>query len=173
MGLEAAAGAAPGALATAGRLRVESAERQSDDEILEHVRNALVTDPALADIGIHVGRTGRQEPARVPEQVHGAIDISAADGIVTLDGRVPGLGRKRLVGVLAWWVPGSRNVVNDAARRNEFQRLVLVAPPKTLGDLRAELDDHAQRLVVGELAHDLVHTPLPELRRHLASVLPE
>jgi protein required for attachment to host cells len=64
-------------------------------------------------------------------------------------------------------------VINDAARRKEFQRLVLVAPPKTLGDLRAELDDHARRLVVGEVPHDLIRTPLPELRHHLASVLPD
>jgi len=31
---------------------------------------------------------------------------------VTLDGEVPGLESKRLAGVLAWWVPGSRDVVN-------------------------------------------------------------
>ena len=32
--------------------------------------------------------------------------------MVTLDGRVPGLAHKRLAGVLAWWVPGVRDVVN-------------------------------------------------------------
>jgi osmotically-inducible protein OsmY len=33
-------------------------------------------------------------------------------GVVTLDGQVPSLSHKRLAGVLAWWVPGSREVVN-------------------------------------------------------------
>ena len=32
--------------------------------------------------------------------------------MVTLDGEVPGLGLKRLAGGIAWWVPGSRDVIN-------------------------------------------------------------
>jgi osmotically-inducible protein OsmY len=35
-----------------------------------------------------------------------------ADGVVTLAGRVISLSHKRLAGVLAWWVPGCRDVVN-------------------------------------------------------------
>jgi osmotically-inducible protein OsmY len=31
---------------------------------------------------------------------------------VLLEGRVPSLSHKRLAGVLAWWVPGSTNVLN-------------------------------------------------------------
>jgi osmotically-inducible protein OsmY len=34
---------------------------------------------------------------------------------VTLNGRVPGLVSKRLVGVMAWWIPGVRDVVNGIA----------------------------------------------------------
>jgi osmotically-inducible protein OsmY len=34
------------------------------------------------------------------------------EGVVTLDGEVSSLAHKRLCGVLAWWVPGSRDVVN-------------------------------------------------------------
>jgi osmotically-inducible protein OsmY len=34
------------------------------------------------------------------------------DGVVTLNGEVPSLSHKRLAGVLAWWVPGCRDVVN-------------------------------------------------------------
>ncbi|MFY9874335.1 MAG: BON domain-containing protein, partial [Rhodomicrobium sp.] len=33
-------------------------------------------------------------------------------GIVTLNGAIPGLTSKRLAGVMAWWVPGVRDVVN-------------------------------------------------------------
>ena len=32
-----------------------------------------------------------------------------------LNGRMPGLASKRLAGVLAWWVPGARDVVNGIA----------------------------------------------------------
>ena len=63
-------------------------------------------------------------------------------------------------------------LLNEAAGRDEFQRLVLVAPPKVLGDLRAELDEHSRKRVTGELAKDLIRTPAHELRSHLEIVLP-
>jgi osmotically-inducible protein OsmY len=54
--------------------------------------------------------TSVREP---PLLLRGQIEIS--DGVVTLNGEVPGLGLKRLAGVLAWWVPGSRDVKNGMA----------------------------------------------------------
>jgi len=38
--------------------------------------------------------------------------VEVKDGVVTLNGEVPSLTHKRLAGVLAWWVPGTRDVVN-------------------------------------------------------------
>jgi osmotically-inducible protein OsmY len=38
--------------------------------------------------------------------------VEVSDGVVVLNGAVPSLSAKRLAGVLAWWVPGSRDVVN-------------------------------------------------------------
>jgi osmotically-inducible protein OsmY len=126
LALEAAAAAAPGAAGISDRLRVEPAERQQDGQILEHVRNALATEPALADIAVYVHRKGRREPVRVPQPAHGTIDVSVADGVVTLDGEVPGLGRKRLAGVLAWWVPAAEDSDDEIA---EAVRLVLEKNP--------------------------------------------
>jgi protein required for attachment to host cells len=62
-------------------------------------------------------------------------------------------------------------LMNEAARQKRFRRLVLVAPPKTLGDLRAELDDAATKLVGAEVPHDHVHTPPDELLTRLADAL--
>jgi protein required for attachment to host cells len=62
-------------------------------------------------------------------------------------------------------------VVNQAAGRRAFDRLILVAPPKMLGELRASLDRQAQERVAGELDRDLIKTPIAELPEHLASVL--
>ena len=42
----------------------------------------------------------------------GEIDIEVEHGVVTLNGSLPSLAAKRLAGVLAWWVPGVRDVVN-------------------------------------------------------------
>lgn len=63
-------------------------------------------------------------------------------------------------------------LINAAAEQNAFQQLVVAAPPKVLGELRAELDHHARRLVIGEVPRDLIKTPLAELPSHLADVLP-
>ena len=46
------------------------------------------------------------------EDASGDILASVKDGVVTLDGWVISLSHKRLAGVLAWWVPGCRDVVD-------------------------------------------------------------
>ncbi|MBZ0161928.1 MAG: BON domain-containing protein [Notoacmeibacter sp.] len=50
-----------------------------------------------------------------PADLHGSIDYEVIDGIITLNGFVPGLMTKRYAGVLAWWIPGSRDVINGIA----------------------------------------------------------
>ena len=47
-----------------------------------------------------------------PEKALGVLDIEVTDGVVLLNGRVPGLTSKRVAGVIAWWVPGVRDVFN-------------------------------------------------------------
>ncbi len=94
------------------RLRVAPAERMGDGAIRDLVRDALLEEPALAACSIRVGVKKQWEPVRAVDGPAGAIDITFEDGVVTLDGDVPGLGLKRLAGILAWWVPGSRDVIN-------------------------------------------------------------
>ncbi len=62
--------------------------------------------------------------------------------------------------------------LDRAAARGAFDRLVLVAPPKVLGELRKELDDNAARTVMGEIDKDLTHLSLDELAKHLEQVTP-
>ena len=52
-----------------------------------------------------------------------------------------------------------------------FERLVVVAPPPALGDLRAALPKKVRATVVGEVAQDLVKTPKSRIWPHLESVL--
>jgi osmotically-inducible protein OsmY len=42
----------------------------------------------------------------------GEIEIAIEDGVITFEGAVISLSHKRLVGVLAWWTPGCRDVIN-------------------------------------------------------------
>ena len=52
-----------------------------------------------------------------------------------------------------------------------FDRLVIVAPPSALGDLRAALSAHMKPHIYAELNKDLTKTPAAELPQHLAGVL--
>jgi protein required for attachment to host cells len=53
-----------------------------------------------------------------------------------------------------------------------YDRLVLVAPPSALGDLRAALPEPVKHAVYAELDKDLVKTPTAELPQHLGAVMP-
>jgi protein required for attachment to host cells len=63
------------------------------------------------------------------------------------------------------------DVINAAAARKEFDRLVIAAPPKTLGELRKALDKRAAALVAAEVHHDLIKTPHAELLAHFSDAL--
>jgi len=94
------------------RLHVTPAQRMGDDAIRDHVRDALLQEPALSLCALQVQDKGSIVAVRLPDPANGNIVVSVAEGVVTLDGDLPGLAQKRLAGVLAWWVPGSRDVVN-------------------------------------------------------------
>ena len=97
------------------RLRVEAAEAMGQDQILQHVRDALYEEPALCEIRlVTVNKKDEKETARDPDGARGEIIVMVdADGRVVLGGQVPGLSQRRLAELLAWWVPGSTDVVND------------------------------------------------------------
>jgi osmotically-inducible protein OsmY len=97
------------------RLRVRPAQRMGDGEIRDLVRDALLQEPAFADFALRTRRGEQVETVRDPFEARGTIEVEVADGVVTLNGQVPGLDDKRLVGVLAWWVPGSCDVINGIA----------------------------------------------------------
>lgn len=62
-------------------------------------------------------------------------------------------------------------ILDKAGSGGAYDRLVLVAPPKTLGDLRSALADATKKKVVGELDKDLTQVTLGEMPDHLGSVL--
>lgn len=62
--------------------------------------------------------------------------------------------------------------VNAAAREHLFKDLIVVAPPKTLAELRKEWSKETAGLVVAEIAKDYTHHPIPEIERLLLSHKP-
>ena len=56
---------------------------------------------------------------------------------------------------------------NERALRNEYEALVVVAPPKTLGELRKHYHKEVEKRLVGEVPKDLTNLPVPEIERVL------
>ncbi|RBI69091.1 Host attachment protein [Roseovarius sp. TE539] len=57
------------------------------------------------------------------------------------------------------------------AHAGAFSRIVLVAPPGVLGELRQHLHKEVQERVVGEIAKDLTNHPLDKVEKMLKSEL--
>ena len=56
------------------------------------------------------------------------------------------------------------------AHARAFEHLVIVAPPKVLGKLRAALHQEVSARVVAEVPKDLTGHPVPDIARHLAQM---
>lgn len=62
-------------------------------------------------------------------------------------------------------------ILESARKSHRFERLVVVAPPKALGDLRSEFSVELQRMVTAEMNKDLTQVPTRELPDHLGKVM--
>jgi protein required for attachment to host cells len=66
----------------------------------------------------------------------------------------------------------ARRIAEAIERRlgtKSFDRLVVVAPAVTMGDLRAALSDRVKATVSAEVVADLTNTPASELPSHLSA----
>jgi protein required for attachment to host cells len=61
------------------------------------------------------------------------------------------------------WAHSAADEVNKRALANDFDALAIVAPPKTLGELRKKLHKEAQKRVVCEIAKEMTGRPIPEI----------
>lgn len=95
------------------RLVVRPAGKMGDGEMRDHLRNALLGEPALLECRLVLRAEGVEDRALDPEGRRGSVTATVQGGVVTLEGEVPSLSHARLAGVLAWWVPGTRDVKNE------------------------------------------------------------
>lgn len=58
-------------------------------------------------------------------------------------------------------------MLKERVLRHEFETLVIVAPPRTLGELRKHYHVEVERRIVAELPKDLVNTPVAEIEKIL------
>lgn len=94
------------------RLRVEPSSTMSDTMIADHIVDAFIEEPALRECVIYRRVKGVLENVQKPPLARGEVRVIVENGVFTLDGELPTRAHKRLAGVLAWWVPGTRDVVD-------------------------------------------------------------
>ena len=137
----------------------------------------LVADGARARILLHDGKEiqpialksyeGDRRPSREigsdkPGRVFESADGSRHSYAPRVDWHTfeKHLFARRMVGVL-----------KDASKRDSFDELILVAPPKALGELRAALGRDLQKRLRGEVAKDLTNLSDYEVAQHLAGLV--
>ena len=120
------AGAVPEVRGVVDHLQVASGEPRGDGEILEMLETLLLEARDLKNCTLRVMKKGQSISLQEisDADTSGDILVAVEAGVVTLGGWVISLSHKRLVGVLAWWTPGCRDVVDTLE----------VLPPEQDGD---------------------------------------
>ena len=62
-------------------------------------------------------------------------------------------------------------IVNAAALENQFDRLIVAAPPKVLGDLRKAFNAQVGQKIGGEIGKDLTQVPVHDLGQHFEGLV--
>jgi protein required for attachment to host cells len=61
------------------------------------------------------------------------------------------------------------DMLKKKALANEFEQLIVVAPPKTLGELRKHYHKEVEQRIAGEIAKDLTNMPVEEIEKLIQS----
>ncbi|WP_233543088.1 host attachment family protein [Sphingomonas edaphi] len=61
------------------------------------------------------------------------------------------------------WAHSAAEEVNRRALANDFDALAIIAPPKTLGELRKKLHKEAEKRVVCEIPKEMTGRPIPDI----------
>lgn len=109
----------PEVVSIVDRLHVVPAAPMGDADIRAHLRRFYTQEPSFAGFAVRQMQSEAASGLPVfetvggdPETARGLLDIEVRNGVVILNGRTPGLVSKALAGVMAWWTPGVRDVVN-------------------------------------------------------------
>jgi protein required for attachment to host cells len=61
------------------------------------------------------------------------------------------------------WAHSAAEQVNRRALENDFEALAIIAPPRTLGEIRKKLHKEAERRVVCEIPKEMTRRPIPDI----------
>lgn len=95
------------------RLCVTPETAADDADICAQLVDALTEEAAFRECTIYQRSRAVAELVREVQDARGSVYVAVEAGVVTLEGELPTRAHERLAGVLAWWVPGARDVLND------------------------------------------------------------
>lgn len=126
------------------RLRVVPGERRGDGAVRDSLARMLLQYPEFRNCTLRTHTNEKDEILRTAADGIGDIEISVTDGVIALEGYVISQSHRGFAGVLAWWTPGRRDVVNSLAvspdyedrddETTEVMRLVLEADSQVNAD---------------------------------------
>lgn len=61
------------------------------------------------------------------------------------------------------WAKDAAEILKSRALANDFEALVIIAPPKTLGELRKHLHKEVERRIVATLNKEMTDRPIPDI----------
>ena len=61
------------------------------------------------------------------------------------------------------WVHEAADLVNSRALKNDFEKLVIIAPPKALGELRPKLHKETEKRCILQIDKEMTNQPLKEI----------
>lgn len=116
------AGAAQGVRGVIDRLRVAPGEARGDGAVRDSLARMLLEQPEFRNCTLRMRSNekvlGLQESK---DDGVGEIEISVAQGVIVLEGHVISVPHRLFAGVLAWWTPGRRDVINALEVRPAYE----------------------------------------------------
>lgn len=61
------------------------------------------------------------------------------------------------------WAAAAADEVNKRALQNDFEQLVIIAPPKSLGHIRKKLHKETERRLLCEIPKEMTRRPIPDI----------
>lgn len=116
------AGAAQGVRGVIDRLRVAPGEARGDGAVRDSLARMLLGQPEFRNCTLRMRSNekvlGLQESK---DDGVGEIEICVAQGVIVLEGHVISVPHRLFAGVLAWWTPGRRDVINALEVRPAYE----------------------------------------------------
>jgi osmotically-inducible protein OsmY len=141
------------------RLRVDPGEPRGDGAVRDSLARRLLEHQEFRNCTLRAAASGRVETLRSAQADGvGEIEISVEGGVIVLEGHVISQSHMRFAGVLAWWTPGRRDVVNSLEVRPGYEErddevaevLALVLEADPMVDASQVRTDCSARTVVLE-----------------------